>query len=374
MIHGHGGNIYEFARQFNCRPSEILDMSSNINPLGPPPGLLQHLKANMDAITRLPEVDAGLSVARFAGFLGVDSDCLLAGNGTTQFIYAIPQILGTAKALIVGPTYSDYGDACRLQKIPHTYHLADESRAFNPLIDQIDQQLENVDTVFICNPNNPTGVLFPAEALLYLCRRHSKKNFIIDESYLEFVPGAENETMLNSGLDNVIVLLSVSKIFKIPGLRTGFMMAGGDRIEKFRSQLLPWSTNSLAQLAIDYIADHKVLIQAFIKDTRQYICNQRQQFFNAVGKSDDLFPYKSQTPFVLIKLRAGLTADLVWQRLAREKILIRRCANFQGLSDRFIRISLKMPDDNRLLASRLLAIDGRAEQKSSRFKELEAAY
>lgn len=44
MIHGHGGNIYEVARQFDCRSSEILDMSSNINPLGPPPGLLQYLK------------------------------------------------------------------------------------------------------------------------------------------------------------------------------------------------------------------------------------------------------------------------------------------------------------------------------------------
>jgi threonine-phosphate decarboxylase len=68
MIHGHGGNIYEFARQSNCRPSEIIDMSSNINPLGPPSGLLQYLKDNMDAFTRLPEVDAGLMVKRFGSF------------------------------------------------------------------------------------------------------------------------------------------------------------------------------------------------------------------------------------------------------------------------------------------------------------------
>ena len=65
MIHGHGGNIYEVAGVLNCRPSEILDMRSNINPLGPPPGLLEYLMANMDAITRLPEVDAGSTVERF---------------------------------------------------------------------------------------------------------------------------------------------------------------------------------------------------------------------------------------------------------------------------------------------------------------------
>ncbi|MCP4628604.1 MAG: pyridoxal phosphate-dependent class II aminotransferase [bacterium] len=373
MIHGHGGNIYDFARRLNCRPSEILDMSSNMNPLGPPPGLLQYLTENMEAITRLPEVDAGSAVERFGRFIGVDSDCLLAGNGTTQFIYAIPQMLKTSKALIVGPTYSDYGDACRLQGIPCTFLLANESGEFNPDIEQLDRALDKVDTIFICNPNNPTGALIPADALRDLCRSHSEKNFIIDESYLDFVPNAENETMVNSGLNNVMVLLSVSKIFKIPGLRTGFIKACGDRIEKFKQHLLPWSTNSLAQLAIDYIADEKVMIQAFIKETRHNILNQRRQFYSALGNAGHFRLFISQAPFVLIKLRGGLSANYVWQRLARKKILIRRCTNVQGLSDRFIRISLKSPDNNRLLAARLLAISRGAEKEGGSLEELRVA-
>ena len=47
MIHGHGENINEVARQINCHPSEIIDMSSNMNPLGPPPGLLRYLRENL---------------------------------------------------------------------------------------------------------------------------------------------------------------------------------------------------------------------------------------------------------------------------------------------------------------------------------------
>lgn len=174
-------------------------------------------------------------------------------------------------------------------------------------------------------------------------------------------------------MDNVIVLLSVSKIFKIPGLRTGFITACGDKIEKFRSYLLPWSTNSLAQLAIDYIADHKVLIQSFIDDTRHYFKDQRQQFYHTIGNDDHFRLFKSQAPFVLIKMRGGLSANYVWQRLAREKILIRRCTNIQGLSDRFIRISLKTPADNRLLASRLLAIGRGSETEAGGLKRLRVA-
>jgi len=362
MIHGHGGNIYEVASRFDCRPSEILDMSSNINPLGPPPGLLQHLKENMEAITCLPEVDAGLTVRRFAEFIGVESDQLLAGNGTTQFIYAIPRILDPARVLIVGPTYSDYGDACRLQGVPYKFVLAQESGEFTPAIDKIEQALQNTDTIFICNPNNPTGALIPGAVLRNLCCSYPEKNFIIDESYLDFAPNAENETMVNSELENVIVLLSVSKIFKIPGLRTGFITGTAAGIEKFRPHLLPWSTNSLAQLAIDYIADRKVMIQAFINETRNYIAGQRQQFCHAIEKAADFRVFKAQASFMLLKLQGELTANDVWQKLAKDKILIRSCANFHGLSDRFIRISLKTPEANHLLASRLLAINREAEK------------
>lgn len=369
MIYGHGGNIYEVARLFNCRPSEIIDMSSNINPLGPPPGLLQHLKNNLGTITRLPEVDACITVKRFGSFIGVDSNRLLAGNGTTQFIYAIPRILETRNALIIGPTYSDYGDACRLQGIPHTFHMADESNEFNPDIDQIEKKLAKVDTVFICNPNNPTGALIPAEALGNLCRSQPQKNFIIDESYLDFVSNAENETMVNSELDNVMVLLSLSKIFKIPGLRIGFITTCSDRIKKFRQQLLPWSVNSLAQQAIDYVTSQKVLIESFINETRNYIYDQRQRFFEAFRNLDRFRLFKSQAPFVLIKLRDGLSADYVWQVLARDKILIRRCTNIKGLSDRFIRISLKTHEDNHLLTSRLIALCHAPEMEFGALRE-----
>ena len=373
MIHGHGGNIYEVARRFNCRPSEILDMSSNINPLGPPPGLLDYLKANLDAITRLPQVDAGLTVERFAGFIGVDPDRLLAGNGTTQFIYTLPRMLGTRKALIVGPTYADYGDACRILGIPYRLQLADECGKFTPNVERIDQALDPVDTVFICNPNNPTGSLIPAASLRKLCRRHPEKHFIIDESYLDFVPSAENQTMVNSGLDNVIVLLSVSKIFKIPGLRTGFIAASNNRIDQFRSHLLPWNINSLAQLAIEYIADHGDLIQSFIDGTCHYLTDQREQFHQAMRPADRFELFSSQTSFLLIKLREGLSANDVWQRLAQEKILIRRCGNFEGLTDEFIRISLKSAADNRLLASRLLAINHDVGTQAGRLNEFRVA-
>ena len=64
MLRGHGGNRIELARQLDCSPGEIIDMSSNINPLGPPPGLIKYLKDHIDGVGKFPEVDS-----RFSGLI-----------------------------------------------------------------------------------------------------------------------------------------------------------------------------------------------------------------------------------------------------------------------------------------------------------------
>jgi threonine-phosphate decarboxylase len=89
MLHGHGGNSIDLARQLGCAPEEIIDMSSNINPLGPPPGLVSYLKDHIGVIGTFPEVDSREITECFADQCRIDSDRVLAGNGTTQFIYAL---------------------------------------------------------------------------------------------------------------------------------------------------------------------------------------------------------------------------------------------------------------------------------------------
>ena len=353
MLNGHGGNIYAVARQFGWKPAEIIDMSSNINPLGPPSGLLDFLKENLMSLTELPEVDSEEAIRYFAEYMHSAPERVIAGNGTTQFIYALPSVLKTKSALILGPTYSDYADACALHHIESSSILAEESEDFRPNMDSIKANLMGKDTVFICNPNNPTGSHIPFDKLHRLCGAHSKTNFIIDESYLPFVIGAEKESMANSGLENVIVLASLSKIFRIPGLRIGFTISSPKTIEKLRKHLLPWSVNSLAQAAVRYLVMQKTRAEAFVQNSRMFFENQRQHFYQRLRHIPNAKAYPSATPFVLVKLPSTMTSDEIWTRLSKEKILIRNCSNFYGLSDRYIRISLKTPEANQMIAQKL---------------------
>ena len=80
MITGHGGNIYETARKLGCAPHEIIDMSSNVNPLGPPQGLTAYLKENINDITVLPEVDSKKTTHAFAGQYDIDPELVVSGS------------------------------------------------------------------------------------------------------------------------------------------------------------------------------------------------------------------------------------------------------------------------------------------------------
>lgn len=353
MLHGHGGNSMELARELGCSRQEIIDMSSNINPLGPPPGLIRYLKHHIDAVGSFPEVDGREISARFAESCRIDPKRVLAGNGTTQIIYSIPQALDIRRALIVGPTYSDYADACHLHNVKTTFAFAEASKKFQIDINQIKTQLDKVNAVFICNPNNPTGSLISPHELKYLCRSYPGIYFIIDESYLPFVPGGEALSLRKLDSGNLLVLSSISKIFAIPGLRIGFVISAAEIIKKFQRFLQPWSVNSLAQLAVRKLTAIENGADVFIQKTQRHIQAERRRFLDAAKDFSDIQLFPSTTNFILAGLPYGLQAEDVINQLAQDKILIRNCHNFNGLSNQFIRISLKTPEANNMLAAKL---------------------
>ncbi len=356
MIHGHGGNIYALARQLACDPADIVDLSSNINPLGMPPGLLDVLRDNADLAGLLPEVDGRAMVESMAQLLALDPDRMLAGNGTTQFIYTACPALGSRQVLILGPAYADYADACRMYGLAPRYHLLRPSNAFEVDMQVLDREVSACDTVFICNPNNPTASLIPARQLTALCQRHPRIRFIIDESYLPFVPEDLSASMAHSGLDNVIVLWSVSKIFGLPGLRAGFLVAPGAIRKAFERFMQPWCVNSLAQAAVLALGRNQAATLEFIRRTRAFLAHERELFRQRLSSLGSLTIFPSVTSYLLMELPRSMSADDVCGSLARQRLLIRNCGNFQGLSDRYVRVALKSGATNEKAAGMLVEV------------------
>ena len=352
MITGHGGNKRKLAEKLGCALEEIIDMSSNLNPLGPPEIIESFICENVMKIRSLPEPDAASMRAGFARCHGMDENRVVAGNGTTWFIYILPFALGSKKALIAGPTYSDYRDACFMYHTDVEHCLATPENGFQPKADAISRLAAKADTVFLCNPDNPTGALMSKDKIEYLLKKHTTTLFIVDESYLPFVENAEDLSFVSeTGYENLIVLSSMSKIYRIPGLRTGFLTGDPKIVEKIMAFYQPWSVNALAQAVIEHIFDHPEAIEPFFKKTRAYIRAERQKFMESLRGVSGLELFDSTTCFILARLKDGLSSGEFCERIGQHRVLIRDCSNFMGLSDQYVRFSLKKRDANEHLSA-----------------------
>jgi threonine-phosphate decarboxylase len=339
----------------------VVDLSSNVNPFGPPPGLLPHLAQHLDWIGVLPEVDAASAVACFAAFHGLPADQVLAANGTTQLIYDLPRALSLKQALIVGPTYADYRDGCRRSQVASNSWLSRPQEDFQPDLEAIAEAAHGCDAIYICNPNNPTGTLLGRAALQELAGRCPDKTLIIDESYLPFVDAPERLSLLVDRPPNVLVLHSLSKIFRVPGLRIGFAAGAPELIARLQRYALPWSVNTFALAAVRYLLQPDPTMEDFVRETRRRLEQEKIAMIAHLSAMDNVHCFPSATGFFLVQLPETHRSDTVCRALAREKILVRDCANFEGLSDRFLRISLQDHRRNAQCARALEAILARAD-------------
>jgi threonine-phosphate decarboxylase len=160
--------------------------------------------------------------------------------------------------------------------------------------------------------------------------------------------------MIGRGLPNVIILNSMSKIFRISGLRIGFIIASKSVIETLTRYSLPWSVNALAQAGVRYLMEHKAEVNSFVDRTQKLMENEKKRFAEKLKNAAGIELFASTTSFMLAKLVNRHTADAICQALLHERILIRNCSNFKGLSNSFIRISLKNSETNLMFVEKLL--------------------
>src|SRR5262249_55770061 len=111
---------------------------------------------------------------------------------------------------------------------------------------------EGADLVWLCNPNNPTGRLWPPGELSAWVRSHPRTLFAVDEAFLplSFAASPEARSMARQvrDLSNLVVVRSLTKYYALPGLRLGYAVASPEWAARLREQAVPWSVNAPAQV------------------------------------------------------------------------------------------------------------------------------
>ena len=241
----HGGNLRALAEASGRDPADILDASASINPLGPPPWLRDVLSAGVVGLVHYPDPEATELIAAAAARYKAPASHFVAGNGTSELLFALPRCTGLARAVIPSPAYADYAVACHKAGMDVRRLPGSELDGFALHTERIEAVLRSPSLVIIASPANPTGLVADAAAIVDMAGRHPQSLFVVDEAFADFVP--DFQSLAGTRPHNVAVLLSLTKSFAIPGLRLGLLAASPDLADWVRRTLPPWSVGSLAQ-------------------------------------------------------------------------------------------------------------------------------
>jgi len=237
----------------------------------------------------------------------------------------------------VSPTFSEYEDACKNFQLDYR------------LISRIEIKDTNADLVFICNPNNPNGAIFSKNDLELLFRQKPETTFVIDEAYIEFTNSVESIISLTKNYRNLIVVRSLTKTFTIPGLRLGYIVSNTLIIKKILTLKMPWSVNSLAIKAGEYIFKN---YEAFQFDTAELI-EETVIFKEQLEQLNGIKVCKSNTSYFLVELLHTSAKELKEYLIVQYQILIRDATNFKGLKGEYIRLSTQSKEANAILIKAL---------------------
>lgn len=338
----HGGNIYKFERE----GKEVLDFSSNINPLGVPQKFTDIAKENFDKLTNYPDPYYIELREKIGKYNSVTKENIIVGNGATEILFLYMRAVKPKKVLVLAPCFAEYERALKSVGAQIEYFELKEKNNFYPDIQTLKKKLEgqHYDLFLFCNPNNPTGQLIKfddVKDLAAICKKQDMKIFI-DEAFIEFVENWKEKTAALLKNKDVFIMRAFTKFFAIPGLRLGYGISFDEELmNKLQAEKEPWSVNTFANLAGLVMLDDK----DYIKKSEKWMAEEKNFLYQELSKNKNLKVYKSECNFLLIKLLTT-TSQEIQTKLLKKNILVRDASNFQFLDESYIRVAVKDREKN----------------------------
>lgn len=330
----HGGDIYNNHVK--------LDFSVNTNPLGVPERVKMAMHEAVEHSSQYPDIRAEKLRRAVSRMLEAPEEYLIFGNGSSEPVpchYPRDQAKedGDTGAFFFGYEYAaGAGDGEVIfyeTKEEDNFALTRELDAF---------LTDDVDLIFLANPNNPTGRLTDRELLkmlLGLCRDRGIY-VALDESFNGFCGREFSMLPEVEEFENLILVRAFTKIFSIPGVRLGYLLSSSEELRhKLRRHLPEWNISCFAQAAGCACA-----AQLEFAAITSYIVQNERCFLEKGLKEAGFQVFPSNANFILFYSEKRL-----YEPLLEKGILIRDCSNFRGLKPGFYRAAVKTRKENKLL-------------------------
>ena len=299
-------------------PAGQIRLVFNENPYGPSPKALEAVAKILPKTAYYPgKIEQDLP-ALFVERHRLNPDQVFLASGSNEGLQAAMMAFGKqGKVISPSLTYSDHlAYAERLgiavERIPLREDMSIDLDAMARAVD------DTVGLVYLCNPNNPTGMAIDGDELRAFCRELSPRvPILIDEAYNELTDKPDYTSMVDLVREgaNVLITRTFSKIFGMAGLRVGYGMGHPDMVKVVKDHVMAWP-NGVGL----YAAYHSYLDDAFIDFSRQKIL-QGRAMVNATFRRNGIEPLPSQTNFVYADI--GRDASDFKTAMAENNVIIR---------------------------------------------------
>jgi threonine-phosphate decarboxylase len=340
----HGGQLFKIAAMTGKSPASLLDFSVNLNPLGPHPKLLSFLKKTADLAFYYPDPWNAAVAKDLSSHYNVPEDRVLPGSGSTPLIYSLIRTLSPQRPVIIGPAFSEYGQALAAIGAKPLYANARKEDGFLVTPGLFEEALSHKpDLVIAAHPANPTGRLVPWEILLALAESASEKggpSVLLDEAFIDFCENGRNLLEMAASRPKIYVLRSLTKFFCVPGLRLGFAVGDSRVLAAAKALLGPWTISTQAQSAVRFL----LLNRDYYIDAAEMTACLRKRLQKALSPFRQ---YPSDANFILMSLPeedarrwSGFEAFLL-----DEGVILRNASDMPGLAPGFFRFAVKSGKD-----------------------------
>lgn len=347
----HGGDIYSH--------EGMLDFSANINPLGPGEKVTEALEKSLGQVTAYPDPKCRALREAAARRESADPGQIICGNGAADLIYTLVLAKKPKQALLCTPAFSEYEKALRTVGCRIRFHERKEEEGFALTGRYLEELTDDLDIVFLCSPDNPTGRCIEEPLLVDIARKCREKGIrlVLDECFLDFTedaPWIHHELWIR---DNrmLFLLRAFTKMFSIPGIRSGYgVCSDAGLLERMQEARQPWPVSVPAQAAgIAALGD--TLLPAV---TRQLISEERRHIMEELDRMGIRY-YPASANYILFYSHIDF-----YEEMKKEGILIRDCRNYRGLGKGYYRIAVKGQEDNEQLLDAMRRIIKRRKESS----------
>lgn len=335
----HGGDTYGL--------DIVADLSANVNPLGMPPQMIEALEKGVRQCTAYPDPQCRDLRQAIAKRDGVTMSQVVCGNGAADLIFRFVQAMRPEKALLTAPTFGEYGQALQSVGCEIQQYMLSPDQDFALDAGFLERITPEIQVVFVCTPNNPTGQCVAPGLLEAIAQRCQAVGcyLVVDQCFLDLCQ--EPEPMLHLlGNPWVLLLRAFTKSYAMAGMRLGYCLSGNQEIcEKLMAIAQPWSVSTLAQLGGVVACE----CPEWTAQGRGYIAQQRPKLMAALeAKGYRVWP--GQANYLLFQA-PGCT-DLR-ETLLQQGVLIRSCANYPGLGADYYRIAIATAEQSQHLIQAL---------------------